>query len=394
MQSKLYYKDIDKEKSSIFLEFYVNKKRLRFTTGITVAINEWNPKTEKVKAPNINRIELNLKLKKMRSRYEELAEELCEKYTTVTTKMLKSAYSNLDADNIFEAYSKFMTYKYDRVAVRTVNDFKNLLAHMKGHFNTSSKVDDVDVAMSTEFQSYMMKQGLSNSTVNEYMKIFTSFLNYCVSAKIKTRNLEYKVEERLKHVDRYKVVLTDEELAKLKDYTFKRKGLERVRKVFLLGCLTGLRMSDIRSLNSSNLLEQNGEWFIVKYQIKTLNQVKIPLNETSLSIAREVIDGSLRICQPQKLNLCIKLIFEMLGFDELVEMVDSRGGKHSVTTQRRCDLVTMHSSRHTFITRLIRAGVPLHVIIKYSGHNNIKSLESYAVIHDTDDFDHNVKNLI
>ena len=46
-------------------------------------------------------------------------------------------------------------------------------------------------------------------------------------------------------------------------------GLEIIRDVFLIGCYTGLRVSDYNSITSDNIIERNGIKFLEVLPTKT-----------------------------------------------------------------------------------------------------------------------------
>ena len=54
-----------------------------------------------------------------------------------------------------------------------------------------------------------------------------------------------------------------------------------------------------------------------------------------------------------------------------------KGGKLISTTSERWKLVTSHTGRRTFATRLILLGVPVHFVMAQTGHKSLSSFEGY-----------------
>ena len=77
----------------------------------------------------------------------------------------------------------------------------------------------------------------------------------------------------------FAVFLSMNEITRIYYYKFenqdKRKAKERIRDLFVVGCLTALRYSDYSTLTADNL--QNG--YIVKRTKKTNVDVKVPAHD-------------------------------------------------------------------------------------------------------------------
>ena len=50
--------------------------------------------------------------------------------------------------------------------------------------------------------------------------------------------------------------------------------------------------------------------------------------------------------------------------------------------QPKYELITFHAARRTFITHAVRLGIPIEVVMKFSGHHSPEMLKPYLKIVD------------
>ncbi|MDO4217129.1 MAG: site-specific integrase [Bacteroidales bacterium] len=140
-----------------------------------------------------------------------------------------------------------------------------------------------------------------------------------------------------------------------------------VSDAFLFSCYTGLRLSDVETLKRRHIVTVGQRHFIVKRQVKTRHEVRIPLMEAAYQILMD---------QPTTNHMdstffhlpCRRTIKSYLD----KWCVDAGIGKH----------VTFHVSRHTYATLLIASGTDIFVVSKLCGHTNVKTTQIYADVID------------
>ena len=147
------------------------------------------------------------------------------------------------------------------------------------------------------------------------------------------------------------------------DWLTKRiTALTRARNLFLIGCYTGLRVSDFSRLRDAHI----GKFITIKTQ-KTGAPVVIPIHP----VVREIIDGGFDLSDTvsdQKLNLHIKELCRMAGIDEDVLVNKNVGGRNTEVVLPKYQLVSSHTARRSFATNAYKAGVPTIAIMKITGH--------------------------
>lgn len=155
--------------------------------------------------------------------------------------------------------------------------------------------------------------------------------------------------------------------------------LRRTKDLFVFGCTTALRVSDLMTLKNENVEHQNNATYIRITSKKTRKQSKIKLpNYAKLIIDRNKQRGKRLfplICANQ-FNSNIKKMAERAGWIEPVNKIRSRRGlplqqirsNAALKQYRFCDLLITHTMRRTAITSMLELGMEENSVRKISGH--------------------------
>jgi integrase len=82
----------------------------------------------------------------------------------------------------------------------------------------------------------------------------------------------------------------------------------------------------------------------------------------------------------QDFNKEIKFVLAIIGIDKIVSHYEKRHGLVSETKIEKFKLITSVTGRRTFITHSLKDGIPMEVLMKSTGHKDIKTLLRYAKI--------------
>lgn len=188
------------------------------------------------------------------------------------------------------------------------------------------------------YERYLLeKKKLADNTHGKRMKHlrwFLKYLDFDVS-KIKLRSSKKPI-----------ISLTLDELKRLEavDVSFSVE-YQKAKDMFLLGCYTGLRISDLKRLNTTN----TKDGFIkIKLQ-KNDKDVRIPIIKAADSILSKYKYHSPRI-SAQAVNESIKHVCEKAEIDDRVVIDYTRGGQKLSKTKPKYKLITSHIAGKTFIT--------------------------------------------
>ncbi len=167
--------------------------------------------------------------------------------------------------------------------------------------------------------------------------------------------------------------LTEEELSALFETAYPEK-LRRVVDLFVFQADTGLRYSDLSQVEPGS----------VAGDVLNFRNVKSSKQQSRRLTARAVLilnryGGTLPAISNQKFNDYIKEAAERAGLSRIVQTGDGARLLH--------EIVSTHVARHTFATRLLRAGVPLNIVSRMLGHSSITTTAIYDQTGEAEEFD-------
>jgi integrase len=152
--------------------------------------------------------------------------------------------------------------------------------------------------------------------------------------------------------------------------------------LFIIGCYTGLRFSDLSQLRKENIIK--GGHMAKISTIKTGEMVMIPLKgivKTILNKYEGIVPEAL---SNQKMNEYLKEVGELAKLNESILITSTKGGKRSTETFKKFELITTHTARRSFASNAYLSGVPTISIMKITGHRTEKSFLKYIKISQED----------
>lgn len=167
--------------------------------------------------------------------------------------------------------------------------------------------------------------------------------------------------EKIQRPESKREYLTLEEVSKLENTPYKK---EAIRQAFLFACYCGLRISDIVTLRWRNITVNGGRWYVSVVMHKNSKPISLPLPAKALQWLPERGDANspvFSLPEPETIRRHIKRWAEQAGIN------------HNIC---------FHTSRHTYGTMLITAGVDLYTASKMMGHADVRPTQEYAKIVD------------
>ena len=174
------------------------------------------------------------------------------------------------------------------------------------------------------------------------------------------------------------VFLSMNEITRIYYYKFekqdKRRAKERIRDLFVVGCLTALRYSDYSTLTKDNY---QGD-YIVKRTKKTNVDVKIPAHDYVKEIFAKY-NGSIPcgLCI-QYFNKYLKVIMREIGLNDKVTYSFTKGWKLQTVTREKWELISSHTARRSAATNMYLTGrMKTLEIMKLTGHRTEQNFFRY-----------------
>ena len=214
----------------------------------------------------------------------------------------------------------------------------------------------------------LMLSRLAQNSAQVYCAILKSFLN-AVSEEVDLPTLRFARALRVKPVPSQHCCLTEEELIKFDEYHPRTQNEEDAKILFMRGALSGARASDCRVMSTDNIHDGTLSYVSIKTKIA----VEQPIHRRLIKYLQ--MQPS-RERDTKSVNRTIQSICRKLGFTEEITLFV--GGK--TVTKPKYQLISMHSSRRSFVSALAVRGVPMSIISKLAGHQNTNMTDRYVAI--------------
>lgn len=383
-----------------------NNSRVDIPIRFGIQPYNWDAAAKKVKDNTENTIgESAADINTVINEYTSIAEDVFKSFelqkTVPSAEMLKLAirhsydagYIDLagDSKKRVSLSECFRMFKSERGAKNawteaTFEKFDALWADLEG-FNPNLKFDNLTEEGLTDFLIYLRdKKKLRNSTIGKKFDFLKWFLKWA-TAKGYNKCRDYQeFKPKLKTSQNSVVFLTLPEIKKLCDYHIpeSKKHLEKVRDGFVFCCFTSLRYSDLKNLRKADIKDS----MIDITTIKTADTLKIDFN----SVSRQIIekyrdypskdDRAIPTISNQKMNEQLKELCRLAGIDAPIKQVTFKGNERIEEISPKYELVGTHTGRRSFICNALASGIPVNVVMKWTGHSKYESMKPYIDVAD------------
>lgn len=273
------------------------------------------------------------------------------------------------------------------IAPGTIRSYKGFQSQFKEYQESRLRIvdfPDLTLGFYNDFRQFLIDKSYSPNTIARMIKICKTICYAAEQLKLMDAgNIRSGFEVIYKDVDN--VYLTEERIQELYDYDLSdRPAWEKVKDVFVVGCLTGQRVSDYKRISAKMIVTlTDGNRYIKLKQEKTGNIVYILLDYRVEAILNKY-NGELPKVYDQKINDRIKEIGEALGWTEIVELDEQRGAMEYTAKKRFCDLLKTHTCRRSLATNMYKAGCSLSSIMAITGHSSEQQLKTYLKLDESE----------
>lgn len=374
------------------------KKTVRIPTNIKVNVANWSAKSQSlIRGKGQDYYKINQMLLLQKQLVMEIIAELSQKGKFQLAE-IKQRYLEKTSPIIigfFDIYEEFLTLKDQSMSRNGVKDFKTLKTHLLG-FEKSRKskiiFSEIDSHFFENFEIYLSKLKISEKKKGDEEVKTKSFADSTILKNLQTLrvflnsqhergfpiNMTYKKFKIRSKPQPALITLEPDEfrllLAKLDN-----ERLEKVRQLFVLQCVTGLRFSDVIKIRKSHI--RNNTLFL--NSTKTRQKLQIPLNINSLEILSECnFDTSSISISNQKYNEYIKELCKLVNINQSIMKITYRGNKEVQESLEKHEIMTSHHGRRFFITQNLINGVRPEVIMSMTGHVDFRSFKKYVAVTD------------
>lgn len=397
-------------KATILMLISLYGKQYRKSIGIGMPVKYWNDKKKRARTTaDFDGNSINEQI----DAWEEIGKKVVKHFTDQKYAPTQEEFAKIIADTEMTtsedkedtSQSLFCGY-FERVYIPrylpvrnagTVKRYFTALHKLKEYEETTGcklKFEDINIDFYNTFQAWFYARGFSanyfGSIIKTVKQVYREAREYdnlhsyngiehrdFITIK-ETADSIYLDTDELDKIYRIKLSPDSVQNAEgsLSDDNIKKKiaALERARGLFLIGCYTGLRVSDFSRLKEAHI----GKYITIK-TTKTGTNVIIPIHP----VVREIIDSGFDLentISDQKLNEQIKELCRIAGITRTVLINKNNGGRNEEILIEKYKLVSSHTARRSFATNAYKAGVPTIAIMKITGHTKESTFLKYIKV--------------
>ena len=338
----------------------------------------WNQTKERDTGKDMYAAQVNLYLDEYRAKVLEVWRQLQNEGCDGTVYEIKHRLQTSN-ESARQFLAEFETYCQKRqkeadgkfITQLTANKYHRLLRYMKEY--TAEEYKKNDLPLSAVNNAYLdglnvfvqTRHNCKNNGAVNLLCCLKNFMLFCERNEWIEKNPFQRYKLKMER-NKEKEHLEASELDLLIATKMPNKHLEATRDVFAFCCMTGLAFTDAFHLQREHLVrDENGNMWIIKPREKTGVTSQIPL----LPYPRQILDKYasdpdcrakdrlLPVACNQRMNTYLKVIATICNFDKNL---------------------STHCARHTFACVAIEYGMPIDVIAKILGHNNVNMTRHYA----------------
>ena len=373
----LFYVNGSKEKNGIVPimgRVTINGTVAQFSCKRTIPRELWDVRGNRAKGKSKEAIATNLSLDNIKAQIIKHYQRLSDREAFVTAEMVRNAYQGLGSeyDTLLKSFDRDCASLLKRVGKdRSMGTYKVML---RARNNTEKfiryKYNRSDMSMLELTPDFIRDFAVYLSTVkgnrNATIWINCMWLKGVVmrahfNGKI-PRNpfAQFHISPNTKE----RAFLTEDELKTLVSHEFKDSHSAFVRDLFVFASFTALSFVDLKELTTDEIVEVNGEKWILAKRHKT----QVPYQVKLLDIPLQIID---RYRPFQKDNS----IFGDINYWTVCKKLKKVISECGITKD-----ISFHCARHGFATLALSKGMPIESVSRVLGHTNIVTTQLYAKI--------------
>lgn len=323
-----------------------------------------------------------------------------EKVAAVIYKVIKADEQEEEKKQItplqyFDKYVEEMCHKVDPrtgryIGERTQVHHRTVLKRIKAFMQEKYIKDDFSVfderfeRLFTDW-AYTSKNYRQN-TIPATFSVLKVWLNAAKAEKLFEGEAYKKYVSKGADVDN--IYLTKDEIERIyrldipsliaKGEIDAKSSIEKTRDLFVIGCWTGLRRSDINRLEKALFDIEKRTITIVTE--KTGEMVTIPMHPFIEELFKKYDGNFPKLTDKGNTNRHLQEIGRHAQIDDNVMVKETRGGKIDSHIYKKYQLIRMHTARRSFATNLYLDGAPTIKIMKLTGHTTETNFLKYVKI--------------
>ena len=382
----LFYVNGSKEKNGIVPimgRVTINGSVAQFSCKQTIPKTLWDAKGNRAKGKSIEARDINHALDNIKAQIIKHYQRISDREAYVTAEMVRNAYQGIGSEyeTLLGAFDKDNATFQKRVGTDRVKGTYMARVRARNHvaafIKANYKRSDLSMLELTpdfikEFAVFLSTdRGLQNGSIWTNCMWLKGVVMRAHFNGLIPRNpfAQFHISPNIKERE----YLTEEELKTLMTHEFADAKLSYIRDIFVFASFTALSFVDVKELTTDDIVEVNGEKWILSKRHKT----KVPFQV-------KLLDIPLLIIKRYEEFQTDKSVFPNLNYWSICKPLKKMIKECGITKD-----ISFHCARHGFATLALSKGMPIESVSRVLGHTNIVTTQLYAKI-TTQKIDHDL----
>ncbi|MGM9805419.1 MAG: tyrosine-type recombinase/integrase [Candidatus Aphodosoma sp.] len=382
----LFYVNGSKEKNGIVPimgRVTINGSVAQFSCKQTIPKTLWDAKGNRAKGKSIEARDINHALDNIKAQIIKHYQRISDREAYVTAEMVRNAYQGIGSEyeTLLGAFDKDNATFQKRVGTDRVKGTYMARVRARNHvaafIKANYKRSDLSMLELTpdfikEFAVFLSTdRGLQNGSIWTNCMWLKGVVMRAHFNGLIPRNTfaQFHISPNIKERE----YLTEEELKTLMTHEFADAKLSYIRDIFVFASFTALSFVDVKELTTDDIVEVNGEKWILSKRHKT----KVPFQV-------KLLDIPLQIIKRYEEFQTDKSVFPNLNYWSICKPLKKMIKECGITKD-----ISFHCARHGFATLALSKGMPIESVSRVLGHTNIVTTQLYAKI-TTQKIDHDL----
>ena len=361
----------------------INGSVAQFSCKQNIPKTLWDAKGNRAKGKSIEARDINHALDNIKAQIIKHYQRISDREAYVTAEMVRNAYQGIGSEyeTLLGAFDKDNATFQKRVGTDRVKATYMARVRARNHvaafIKANYKRSDLSMLELTpdfikEFAVFLSTdRGLQNGSIWTNCMWLKGVVMRAHFNGLIPRNpfAQFHISPNIKERE----YLTEEELKTLMTHEFVDAKLSYIRDIFVFASFTALSFVDVKELTTDDIVEVNGEKWILSKRHKT----KIPFQV-------KLLDIPLQIIKRYEEFQTDKSVFPNLNYWSICKPLKKMIKECGITKD-----ISFHCARHGFATLALSKGMPIESVSRVLGHTNIVTTQIYAKI-TTQKIDHDL----
>ena len=373
----LFYVNGSKEKNGIVPimgRVTINGSVAQFSCKQTIPKTLWDAKGNRAKGKSIEARDINHALDNIKAQIIKHYQRISDREAYVTAEMVRNAYQGIGSEyeTLLGAFDKDNATFQKRVGTDRVKGTYMARVRARNHvaafIKANYKRSDLSMLELTpdfikEFAVFLSTdRGLQNGSIWTNCMWLKGVVMRAHFNGLIPRNpfAQFHISPNIKERE----YLTEEELKTLMTHEFADAKLSYIRDIFVFASFTALSFVDVKELTTDDIVEVNGEKWILSKRHKT----KVPFQV-------KLLDIPLQIIKRYEEFQTDKSVFPNLNYWSICKPLKKMIKECGITKD-----ISFHCARHGFATLALSKGMPIESVSRVLGHTNIVTTQLYEKI--------------